>query len=163
MSIFQWEPKKLVMLYSPLAHCLNVADTKTCPCMLLLAHGSADITQLFNSSCNVSWSRRESSPWKEISALFPGNLSMGKSTSSAGGQFYLTASFFCFCFCFPPPPQLLKPSWAVIGMVKLGVVLVWSSLIHCYEETTVVTITWLLSGKKHWRCFWCHTPCIHII
>lgn len=38
---------------SPLAPCLNVTDTKTCPWAFLLARGSANITHLFNSSCHV--------------------------------------------------------------------------------------------------------------
>lgn len=86
MGVFQWEPKKLVTLYSPLAHCLNVADAKTCPCTFLLAHRSVNITQIFNSSSIVSWSGDTPLSEKKSPPLHPDNLSMGKSTPSTGGE-----------------------------------------------------------------------------
>lgn len=100
---------ELVMPWSPLAHCLNIADTKTCPCTFLPARWSANITQLFNSSCHHGL--EETFPHGNKSAiLLPDDLSMGKSVPSTGGEFCLTL-------------------WAVIGREKEGIALVWSSLI----------------------------------
>lgn len=75
----QWASfnEELVM-YSPLAHYLNVADAKTCPCAFLFAQGSANGTQLFNSLGDTVWgtllANKNGSP-----PLLPDRKSVGKS------------------------------------------------------------------------------------